>query len=120
MAEIAKRAGTIDDAMRPLGKHAISLQDMGDGLSKGLSKAGLGDLSKKLGIEDAISGARETAAKLTEGGTKALGLGDKLKIAGDMAKTMGGNLMKALGPVALLAIAIEQIVAAFKMIDGAA
>tara|TARA_R110000803_G_scaffold108966_1_gene177293 strand:- start:7208 stop:9859 length:2652 start_codon:yes stop_codon:yes gene_type:complete len=120
MAEIAKRAGTIDDAMRPLGKHAISLQDMGDGLEKGLGKAGLGDLAGKLGIGDAISGARETAAQLTEGGTKALGMSGKLKIAGDMAKTMGGNLMKALGPAALIAMAIEQIVAAFKMIDGAA
>mgnify|MGYP003636674810 CR=1 FL=1 len=120
MAEIAKRAGTIDDAMRPLGKHAISLQDMGDGLEKGLGKAGLGDLAGKLGIGDAISGARETAAQLTEGGTKALGMSGKLKIAGDMATTMGGNLMKALGPAALIAMAIEQIVAAFKMIDGAA
>lgn len=120
MAEIAKRAGTIDEAMRPLGKHAISLQDMGDGLEKGLGKAGLGDLAGKLGIGDAISGARETAAQLTEGGTKALGMSGKLKIAGDMATTMGGNLMKALGPAALIAMAIEQIVAAFKMIDGAA
>ena len=119
MDEIARRAENIDEAMRPLGKHAISLQDMGDGLSKGLSKAGLGGLSDKLGMDDAIKGARETAASLTEGGTKALGMGDKLGIAGDMATSMGKNLMKSLGPAALIAMAIEQIVNAFKMIDGA-
>ena len=118
MAEIAERAGKIDDAMRPLGKSAISLQDMGDGLSKGLSSAGLGNLSGKLGIEDAITGARKTAASLTEGGSKALGMGDKLGIAGDMATTMGKNLMKSLGPAALIAMAIQQIVEAFKLIDG--
>ena len=119
MAEIAKRAKTIDDAMRPLGESALSLQDMGDGLSKGLSQAGLGDLSGKLGIGDAISGARETAAGLTEGGTKALDMSGKLDVAGGMAKTMGKNLMKALGPAALIAMAIEQLVDAFKLIDGA-
>jgi hypothetical protein len=119
MAEIAKRAKTIDDAMRPLGDSAISLQDMGDGLSKGLSQAGLGDLSGKLGIEDAISGARKTAAGLTEGGTKALDMSGKLDVAGNMATTMGKNLMKALGPAALIAMAIEQLVDAFKLIDGA-
>ena len=119
MAEIAKRAKTIDDAMRPLGESAISLQDMGDGLSKGLSQAGLGDISGKLGIEDAITGARETAAGLTKGGTEALNMGGKLKVAGNMATTMGKNLMKSLGPAALIAMAIEQIVSAFKLIDGA-
>jgi predicted MarR family transcription regulator len=119
MAEIAKRAKTIDDAMRPLGESAISLQDMGDGLSKGLSQAGLGDISGKLGIEDAINGARETASGLTKGGTEALNMGGKLKVAGNMATTMGKNLMKSLGPAALIAMAIEQIVEAFKLIDGA-
>jgi hypothetical protein len=119
MSEIADRAKTIDDAMRPLGESAISLQDMGEGLSEGLSKAGLGDLSGKLGMEEAISGARETAAGLTEGGTKALNMGGKLDVAGGMAKTMGKNLMKSLGPAALIAMAVEQIVKAFKLIDGA-
>ena len=118
MAEIAKRAEVIDDAMRPLGKHAISLQDMGEGLSKGLSKAGLGGLSDKLGMEEAIGGARKTAAELTKGGKEALGFGGKLDVAGNMAKTMGKNIMKSLGPAALIATAIDQIVKAFSQIDG--
>ena len=118
MSDIAKRAGVIDEAMRPLGKSALSLQDMGEGLTKGLSSAGLGNLSGKLGMEEAITGARETAAGLTEGGTKALGMSGKLKVAGNMATTMGKNLMKSLGPATLLAMAIEEIVNAFKLIDG--
>ena len=119
MSEIADRAKTIDDAMRPLGESAISLQDMGEGLSEGLSSAGFGDLSGKLGMEEAISGARETAAGLTKGGTKALDMGGKLDVAGGMAKTMGKNLMKALGPAALIAMAVEEIIKAFQLIDGA-
>ena len=118
MSEIAKRAKTIDEAMRPLGKSAISLQDMGEGLSKGLSKAGLGGLGDKLGIEDAITSSRKMAANLTEGGTKALGLGDKMKVAGNMTKMMGGALMKSLGPAAIIAAIVKKIVDAFKMIDG--
>ena len=118
MAEIAKRAKTIDEAMRPMGKSALSLQDMGDGLSKGLSKVGLGGIGDKLGIDEAITSSRQMAADLTKGGTKALGLGNKMKVAGNMTKLMGGALMKAMGPAAAIAAIIQQIVKAFKLIDG--
>jgi hypothetical protein len=118
LEEVAKRAKTIDSAMRPLGDKAIGLQDAAEGLSKGLSKAGLGDLGNKLGIDDALKGTREMASSLTKGGTKALDMSGKMKLAGNFAKTLGSNLTKALGPVGLIAMAIEQIVKAFKLIDN--
>lgn len=117
MEEIAKRAGVIDSAMRPLGDKAIGLQDMAKGLSDGLNKAGLGDLGGKLGIDDALKGTREMASNLTEGGTKALDFGGKLNLAKGFAKTLGGNLLKALSPVALIAKSIQEIVKAFNLID---
>ena len=118
LEEIAKRAQTIDSAMRPFGDRAINLQDAAKGLSDGLGKAGLGNLASKMGIDEAITGTREMASSLTEGGTKALNMSGKMKLAGNFAKTLGSNLMASLGPAALLAKAIEQIVKAFKLIDG--
>jgi len=118
LEEVAKRAKTIDSAMRPLGDKAIGLQDAAEGLSKGLSKAGLGNLGDKLGIDSALKGTREMASSITKGGTEALGMSGKMKLAGNFAKTLGSNLTKSLGPAALIAMAIEQIVEAFKLIDG--
>lgn len=118
MAEIAQRAQTIDEAMRPLGDKAIGLQDAAKGLSDGLNKAGLGDLGGKLGIDDALSGTKKMAAEMTKGGTQAMNMSGKMQLAGNFAKTLGQNLMKSLGPAALLAMAVEQIVKAFKLIDN--
>ena len=118
MEAIAAAAENIDDAMRPLGKSAISLSDIGEGLSKGLGKAGLGGLSDKLGIEDAVKDARKFSAELTNGGKNALGLGGKFKVASKAMSGMASNLMKSLGPIALIATAVDQIVKAFKMLDG--
>jgi len=118
LEEIAKRAETIDSAMRPFGDRAIGLQDAAKGLSEGLGKAGFGNLASKMGIDEAITGTREMASSLTEGGTKAMGMSGKMKLAGNFAKTLGSNLMASLGPAALLAMAIEQIVKAFKLIDS--
>lgn len=117
MAEIAKRAGTIDSAMRPLGDKAIGLQDMAKGLSDGLNKAGLGNLGGKLGIDDALKGTREMASSLTKGGTQALNMSGKFKLAGNFAKMLGGNLLKAVSPAGLIATAIDQVVKAFTFLD---
>ena len=43
----------------------------------------------------------------------------KMEAAGFLAKELGSNLMKSLGPLALIAMAVEQIIDAFKMIDSA-
>jgi len=118
MQAIADAAQNIDSAMRPLGDSAISLQDIGEGLEKGLGKAGLGGIAGKLGLGDAVKDARMYAAELTKGGTEALGLGGKFKVAKKMAAGMGSALMKSLGPVAIIAKSVEMLVGAFKALDS--
>tara|TARA_R100001463_G_scaffold758_2_gene3478 strand:+ start:9865 stop:12279 length:2415 start_codon:yes stop_codon:yes gene_type:complete len=118
MKEIAKRAETIDAAMRPLGKSALALSDIGEGLTQGLSKAGLGGVADKLGLGDAVDDARQYAAELTKGGEMPLKFGGKMKVAGKAVGGMVKNLMKGLGPIGLIALAVDQIVQAFQLVDG--
>jgi len=113
MSEIQSRAQNIDDAFGLAGGSA-------EVLSSALGKLGGSKFSQMLGIDDAVSDTREFAAGITEGGTKAAGLGDKFKIAGNLAKNLGQNLTKALGPVALITMAVEKLIEAFQKIDNAA
>lgn len=92
-----------EKSMRAIGAAA-------EGLSKGLQKAGLGALDTYLGIGKAVD---KTKALVKEGG----GVADGMKTANVFAKELGTNLMEALGPEALIALAIQQMVEAFKMID---
>ncbi len=119
LAEIERRAGNIEDSMKLLGKDSIGLADAAEGISKGFSKAGLGNLSSKLGLEDAISDTRKFSSSLTKGGDSVAKGADKMKIMKNFAGNLAGNLTKALGPAALISIAIDQVVSAFKLIDGA-
>ena len=113
MNDIQSRAKNIDDAFGLAGGSA-------EALSSVLGKLGGSKFSQMLGIDDAISDTREFASGITEGGTKAAGLGDKFKVAGNLAKNLGQNLTKALGPIALIVMAVEQLIDAFKLVDGLA
>ncbi len=108
--EIADRAGNIDDAFGLAGGSA-------EGLNSVIKQVGGNKFSEMLGLEDAVGNTREFAAKITDGGKNAAQLGDKFKVAGNLAKNLGKNLTKSLGPYALIAMAIEQLVEAFKKID---
>ena len=112
MSLLAERAGNIDNAFGLAGGSA-------EGLSGVLGKLGGSKFSQMLGMDEAIQNSREFAAELTGGGARAATLGDKFKVAGNLAKNLGGNLMKSLGPIALIAIAVEQLIDAFKMVDSA-
>jgi hypothetical protein len=81
-----------------------------EGLSKGLQKAGLGALDTYLGIGKALD---KTKAIVKEGG----GVANGMETASVLAKELGTNLMAALGPEMLIALAIQQMVEAFKLID---
>ena len=113
MGMLADRAKNIDDAFGLAGGSAEALSGI-------LGKLGASKLTQRLGIDDAVKNAREFASELTEGGARTATLGDKFKVAGSLAKELGGNLMKSLGPVALLVMAIEEVIDAFKMVDKAA
>lgn len=72
------------------------------GISKALSKAGFGDLSKAIGLDEALEGNRAFAKDLLNNGKRSATIGDKFKIAGDLAKNLGKNLATSLGPVVLI------------------
>jgi hypothetical protein len=82
-----------------------------EGFSEGLKKAGFGALEAKLGLGEALQSTKDMVAA-GEGNVS------KMEAAGHLAKQLGSNLMKSLGPMALIAIAIEQLVNAFKIIDS--
>ena len=113
MQQLENRARNIDDAFGLAGGSAEALSGI-------LGKLGASKLTQRLGIDDAVKNTREFASQITEGGSRSATLGDKFKVAGNLAKELGGNLMKSLGPLALIAIAVEEIIDAFKMIDSAA
>lgn len=86
------------------------------GISGGLKKGGFGNLVDSLGIDDALKKTREYTKILTKGGKKAAGIGGKFKIAGNLVKNLGKNLLKSLGPVALIAELVQGIGRADKQI----
>lgn len=112
MQTLANRAKNIENAFGLAGGSAEALSGI-------VGKLGGSKLSQMLGIDEAVTNSREFASELTQGGARAATLGDKFKVAGNLAKELGGNLIKSLGPIALIAIAIEQLVEAFKMVDKA-
>ena len=112
MAILTERARNIDDAFGLAGGSAEALSGI-------VGKLGGSKFSQMLGLDEAVQGSREFASELTGGGARAATLGDKFKVAGNLAKNLGGNLMKSLGPIALIAIAVEQLIEAFKMVDKA-
>jgi len=83
-----------------------------EGFGEGLRKAGFGAIEAKLGLNEALQSTKDMVAA-GEGNVS------KMEAAGHLAKQLGSNLMKSLGPVALIALAIEQLVSAFTKIDSA-
>ena len=126
LEEIERRAKNIDEAMSFGKDGAVGMGDMADGADKLLDKLGMGGIKDKLGMGDAVKDARKYAAELTNGGTNIDKLGKKIpkagqsmQVMGKMAGAVGKNLTKALGPIGLIIFAVQKIVEAFKLIDGA-
>jgi hypothetical protein len=102
--QIVQNEQIVEDTLGNLGT-------LTEGFSEGLKKAGLGALDTKLGLGDALQKTKDMVAA-GEGNVSKMGA------VSHLAKQLGSNLMKSLGPLALIAIAVEQIVDAFKMIDS--
>ena len=80
------------------------------GASNVLNKLGMGDLSKKMGLDAGAKKAKEMTYILTEGGKKSLGVFGKMKVA---SASFGATLKSALGPLALISMLIGAIVNAY-------
>jgi hypothetical protein len=74
------------------------------GANKALGKLGFGNLSSKLGLEAASKKAEELTYTLTEGGKKSLGMFGKLRVG---VASFGAALKSALGPMALIGMAVS-------------
>ena len=110
-SEIESFAQRIDDNMGIAGKAT-------EGLGGILDKLGAGDIGKKLGLDDAIGAGRDKAADLANQSLKAGkasgGIGDKFKVANKMIGTMAKSLVKALGPVTIIAELVKGLMEADK------
>ena len=76
------------------------------GTSNALNKLGFGNLSQKIGLDAAKKKAEEMTYTLTEGGKKSLGVFGKMRVA---AASFGAALKSALGPLALLGMAVSLV-----------
>lgn len=115
--EIEKRANNIADATSVFGKGAIGLADVAEGFDGMMKKAGLGNIAEKMNIKGAIADTNKMASAITKGGTQAAGMGGKFKLAGNLVKGLGSNLLKSLSPATLLVKAGQMLVEAFQAVD---
>ena len=86
------------------------------GLQQVMKKTGLSKLSDQLGIDDAIAKTREYSKELVQsqqasggGGGFGTTLVNNLKTAGNLVKNLGANLLKSLGPVAIIAMLVDSM-----------
>jgi len=86
------------------------------GANKALGKLGFGNLASKLGLEAASKKAEELTYTLTDGGKKSLGMFGKLRVG---VASFGAALKSALGPMALIGMAVA-LFSKFKEIGKAA
>ena len=93
MDQISDRAAQIEGGLGGTGKAL-----------KGLSK-----LFPKLGIDKAVQEGRELSASLTKGTDGAAGLGVKMQTAAKMLDSVGGGMLKAVGPAAILSKMFKSI-----------
>lgn len=76
------------------------------GTANALNKLGFGNLSQKLGLDAAKKKSEEMTYALTDGGKKTLGVFGKMRVA---AASFGAALKSALGPLALLGMAVSLV-----------
>ena len=86
------------------------------GLEGVLDKVGGGKFGKMLGIEDAMKAGTKEAKRLANPkiGGKAGSLGNQFKVANKMIGTMAKSLLKALGPIAIIAELVKGLMEADK------
>jgi hypothetical protein len=81
--------------------------DIGSGVEGLMKKLGAGDLAGKLGFKKAQIAAEDYALKVGKGA-------NKFQAAGVYIKTLGSNLLKALGPLTLIAQFVQGLMQADK------
>ena len=88
--------------------------NIGKNLSGALNKAGLGNLSNMLGIDNATKDMTKLTAKLTNNGQQSLKPLQQFQVLGKGLSSMGGNLLKGFNPVMLALTGIIKLIQFFK------
>jgi hypothetical protein len=101
--EQEKKLSQIEEAKKTTG----IIGDIGSGIEGLLKKLGASDLADRLGFKKAQAAAEDYAFNVGEGASK-------FQAAGIYIKTLGSNLLKALGPLALIAELVKGIMQADK------
>ena len=83
-----------------------------EAVSGGLKALGMGSLGKAMGLDSALANTRKLAKE-------AAASGKPFNATANLTKEIGANLAKAFGPLAIGLAILNQLVKAFKAIDGA-
>ena len=103
--ELEKRLGYEKNIVKAMGLQG----KIASGINEGLKKSGFGKLADSLGIDDALKANRKFSKSLLDGGKKTATMADKFKIASNFVGNLGKNLLKALGPITLIAELVQGI-----------
>ena len=109
--ELSKREKLQEATNKNLGTFGKSVGGLGDVLDK----VGGGKFGKMLGIEDAMkAGTKEAKSLAGKAGKGMSPMGKQLQVASKMIGTMGKALVKALGPVTIIAELVKGLMEADK------
>ena len=104
--EMLEASKKVDEQM---GKVGVATE----AVSGGLKAIGMGSLGKAMGLDDALSSTRKLAKE-------AAASGKPFNATAVLTEKIGKNLAKSFGPLAIGLAILNQLVKAFKAIDGAA
>jgi hypothetical protein len=107
LKKVEERAKIIQDGTGLAGSIFGGIEDIAN-------KLGGSKFVKTLGLDEAVSEGRKLSAVLTKGGNETASTVDKTKVLGKMFEVVGKNVLKALGPLALIAELVKGIMQADK------
>jgi hypothetical protein len=114
---LAKQEEQIEEIKRQAEEmHKITggMFGIAEGADGVLKKLGGSKFSEALGLNDAIKKSKEYAQSLLDPVTGLSQAGDKFKVMGNLVGNLGKNLLKALGPLALIAEFVKGLLQADK------
>lgn len=103
-----------EDALGLIGKLAEGSEHVIEHIDKS------GKWNKALGLEDAIHKTRHFATHLTQSGKQVAGLGGKFQIMSNLVGNIGKNLLKGLGPLAIILEIVHEIIHMDKVVGETA
>ena len=107
LKEVEKRAKNIQDGTGLAGSIFGGVEDIAN-------KLGGSKFVKTLGLDEAVSEGRKLSAVLTKGGNIQAGGLAKTQVMGKMFEVVGKNILKAFGPLTLIAQFVQGLLEADK------